>query len=140
MLPQTSHDSHKAVSQEMRDKHHAMILEALNVLKLAIGEQIGDYIGLDVHQVMRRMIELERDEKVYKPLTTGLTSKGRKAMQYAIRTPETIVPKPEKFIPENDKAHEFIDGLIEQGKTRQKLKDNLLDKKLVQPGLFGEEK
>lgn len=128
-LPSTSHEANVSMTKELREQHHAKILSALEVLKLATGEQIAQYSKLDYHAVMRRVSELERDEKVYKPGTKIPTSSGRTAFQYAIRTPSTIIPTPENHYREGPTtAADYASSLI--AKTKQQ--------KLTQQTLFNE--
>lgn len=83
-LPQTSLDAYKSVPDEMKERHHSKILNALKELKLAIGEEIALKVGMDKHQIGRRLSELERDQLIYKPGSKKNTSTGRQAFQYAL--------------------------------------------------------
>lgn len=135
-LPETSHLSNKEFTAQMRIKHWDRIKEALKFLKLATGEQISIEAKMDYHAVVRRLSEMERLEMIYKPGGKIPTKTGRLAYQYSLRSPDTIIPTPEKYNPENDKAHEYIGGLIEKGESAKKYKESLLDKPLVQNTLF----
>lgn len=113
MLPETSHLANKAANLEMRQRHWDKIKVALSVLKLATGEQISVEAKMDYHAVMRRIGEMERNEMVYKPGGKIPTSTGRLAFQYALRTPETIIPEPENHYMENQTtASDFACAII----------------------------
>ena len=130
--PETSHLANKAASKEMRELHHQMILDALNRLKIpSIYEIIASEAGFtDKNQVSRRLLELVNDGKIYNTLQTELTSKGRKANKYALRTPETIIPIPEKFIPTETTAVDYASELIARGETVRKQKEALIQQSL----------
>ncbi len=83
-LPTTSLAANNSFTSEMREKHHSKILKALNELKKATYEEISIKLGMDKHQVGRRLCELQRDQLVYKPGTQKNTSTGRKAFEYAL--------------------------------------------------------
>lgn len=128
-LPQTSHDANKAATLEMRSRHWDKIKEALNILKLATGEQIAIQAKMDYHAVMRRLSEMERLEMVYKPGTKMPTSTNRLAYQYSLRSESTVVVPPEKFNNTEVKAVDFANALIAGTKHQ----------KLVQKDLFNSE-
>lgn len=94
-LPQTSHDAGKLMTSEIKELHHAKILSALEVLGEGIYEVIAEHCGMEKHQIGRRLKELVDAGKIYNTLKTGITSTGRKANKYAIRTPSTTIPTPE---------------------------------------------
>lgn len=98
--PETSHLANEQMTSELRDKHKERILIALGELGLATGEEISRHAKMDYHAVMRRVKELVDGEKIYNTLITGITSTGRKANKYAIRTPKTVIPSPEKHYAE----------------------------------------
>ncbi len=100
-LPETSHLANKEMTKEIRELHHAKIIGALDTLGEAIYEDIALFVGMDRHQVGRRLKELVEAGKIYNTLKTGLTSKGRKANKYAIRTETTILPQ---------KEHHYMEG------------------------------
>lgn len=83
-LPSTSLEAYKAVPNEMKEKHHSKILDALKELKLATYEEISLNVGMDKHQVGRRLKELEIDQLIYKPGSKKNTSTGRSAFEYAL--------------------------------------------------------
>lgn len=99
-LPETSHLANEQMTSELRERHKERILVALGELGLATGEEISRHANMDYHAVMRRVKELVDGEKIYNTLTTGITSTGRKANKYAIRTPQTVIPSPEKHYAE----------------------------------------
>lgn len=84
-LPETSYAANRAATIEMRSEHYRKIIAALTVLGSANYERIAEKAGLDRHQVGRRLSELERDQKVFKPGIQTLTKSGRKAFNYCLR-------------------------------------------------------
>jgi predicted transcriptional regulator len=83
-LPATSHTANEAASIEMRSGHWSKIIKALKILGLSTGEEIATHLGMDKHQIGRRMIELEGLQIVYKPGSKKNTSSGRAAYQYCL--------------------------------------------------------
>jgi predicted transcriptional regulator len=135
-LPDTSHLAKEQFTEDIKEQHHAKILSALEVLGKSIGEDIAKQANMDYHAVMRRLKELVEAGKIYNTLETGLTSKGRKANKYAIRNADTVIPTPEKYNPHNDKAHEYVDGLIQITENHKKEKQRLITGRLEQKELF----
>jgi len=128
MLPQTSHDANKSATLEMRQRHWDKIKEALSVLNLATGEQIAEQANMDYHAVMRRLSEMERLEMVYKPGGKIPTKTGRNAYQYAIRTPDTIVPIIENHYREGETtAADYAAELIAKTKQQQLIQKDLFE-------------
>lgn len=84
-LPVTSIAAYKQATTEMKAEHCAKIVKALKELGSANYEVIADKAGLKPTQVGRRMIDLERDQKVFKPGIQTLTKSGRKAFNYCLR-------------------------------------------------------
>lgn len=111
--PDTSLQAYDQVTPKMLSEHWSKILSAIKVLKLATGEEIAKHCGLDYHQVMRRMREMELAKLVYKPLTKKNTSTGRQAYQYAIRGEGIEVPAlPEKYTKGTTTAADHASFLI----------------------------
>lgn len=124
LLPETSHAANREMTKEIREQHHALIIQSLEKLGEAIYEDIANHIGMDRHQVGRRLKELVDAGKIYNTLKTGLTSKGRKANKYSLRTPTTVLPPKETHYMEgqttaSDYANLIIAG-TKQGKLTQK--------------------
>ena len=94
--PDTSMSAYKAVTQEMKKTHQGKIISALQVLGVASMEKIAEYLGMELNQVTRRMIELERDEIVWKPSKTK-TKSGRACYQYQLTG---VMPKTENEVKE----------------------------------------
>lgn len=84
-LPVTSIAAYKQAVPEMKAEHYRKIINALKELGSANYERIAEKAGLDRHQVGRRLSELERDQKVFKPGIQTLTKSGRKAFNYSLR-------------------------------------------------------
>lgn len=98
-LPQTSHDANVAATTEMRNDHHRQIINALTRIGVGTYEEIADFVGLDKHQVGRRLKEMEERQIVYKPGGTKKTKKGRSAFVYQLtgaqpKTDEKAKAKP----------------------------------------------
>jgi predicted transcriptional regulator len=84
-LPKTSLDANKKAVPEMRQAHHAKILNALKEMGSANYEQIAKKIGFkDRNQVSRRLKEMEDSLIIYKPGLKTATSSGRMAYVYCI--------------------------------------------------------
>jgi hypothetical protein len=84
-LPFTSLKANEQ-AKELKEAHNKRILEAMEGLDKANYEKIAASAGLEKHQVGRRLIDLERDQKVFKPGTTSKTSSGREAYDYKLCT------------------------------------------------------
>lgn len=83
-LPRTSHAAYSEAKKGLIENHQGKILQALKSLKSANYETIAGKAGLEKHKIGRRLSELERMEKVYKPGTTSPTSAGRMAFNYSL--------------------------------------------------------
>jgi predicted transcriptional regulator len=83
-LPDTSLAANEAATLEMRKLHYGKIISALKVLRIAIYEEIADHVGMEKHQVGRRLCELEGMQIVCKPGSKKNTSSGRAAYQYCL--------------------------------------------------------
>lgn len=85
--PATSHEA--AASAEPLAKRHRRIifdtLKAAEPVALA-GEEIADSCGLSYWQVMRRMSELERENKIFCTSLTHMNRSGRRAYKYALKS------------------------------------------------------
>jgi hypothetical protein len=67
-LPETSHEAHKSMTDDILLNHHKQIIEALKNLKKATAEEIAIYLNWDdKNRSARRMSELEREQIIYKP-------------------------------------------------------------------------
>jgi len=135
------------MSSGARETIWKKIILCLEWLPDATNYEIATWLKVKPEKVWKRTgrNELSNSEcgAIFDTKLRRLSPDGNPAIVYALSSRKAEyahVIAPERHNSSEDKAHEYIDGLIEQGKTRQKLKDNLLDKKLVQPGLFGEEK
>ena len=131
-LPSTSHEANVSMTKELREIHHAKILTSLEALGEAIYEVIAWHCGMEKHQIGRRLKELCDAGKIYNTLRTGLTSTNRKANMYAIRKPNTVLPKQETHYREGectaaDYASEII-AKTKQGKLTQTQLFNELEK------------
>jgi len=91
-LPETSHEAHKSMTNEILSNHHKQIIEALKVLKKATAEEIAFYLDWDdKNRSARRMSELEREQIVYKPGEKRKTKYGRSAFVYSLIKKEPTV-------------------------------------------------
>lgn len=85
-LPVTSKLAY-AASADLKAAHQAKIVECLHMNpKGLIYEEISVKCNMDKHAVGRRLSELERDMKIFKPGETRKTSTGRLAMVYRLLT------------------------------------------------------
>lgn len=83
-LPSTSIQAYKSLSVEQRQRHHKLILAALNVRNM-IYEEIAIAAGFtDKTQVGRRLKELVDDGKIFRLQTTKPTTTGRMAAVYSL--------------------------------------------------------
>lgn len=82
-LPDTSLSAYESVKGKAISKHHKKILEAFDLLVWANYEQIAVKIGMERHQVGRRLSELELAGKIYKTAMKVATTTGRMAYAYA---------------------------------------------------------
>lgn len=83
-LPETSHAANVSMTYEMRKKHHGKIILALKEIGSGNYEQIADFLGMDRHQVGRRLKELETEMIVWKPGLKSNTKSGRQAFIYQL--------------------------------------------------------
>lgn len=93
-LSDTSLAANEAATIEMRSGHWSKIIKALKVIGLSTGEEIATHLGMDKHQIGRRMIELEGMQIVCKPGSKKNTKSGRPAYQYCLTG--DAMPKTEK--------------------------------------------
>lgn len=82
-LPDTSISANKQAA-ELKEVHKAKIMEALAALGEANFEAIAIKAKLEKHQVGRRLIDLEREQKIYKPGGKSLTESGRMSYNYRV--------------------------------------------------------
>jgi predicted transcriptional regulator len=84
-LPETSHEAHESMTNELLSKHQSQIIDALKNLKKATSEEIAIYLNWDdKNRSARRMSELERNQIVYKPGEKRKTKYGRNAFVYEL--------------------------------------------------------
>jgi predicted transcriptional regulator len=83
-VPSTSMEAYKMVHPDMKAGHHAKIMSAMRLLGIPCSmEEIAEKSGMDLAQVSRRVVELERDTIVFKN-GKGRTSKGRPCFLYQL--------------------------------------------------------
>jgi len=113
--PSTSTEAYKKVKEFGIDQnHHAKIIKALERLGTATGEQIADLLGMDVHQIMRRVNELEKEQVIYKPGTRFPNKKGNMCYQYCLlKSGQKVEHKIEKAL-EGKPVHQYAKELIQQ--------------------------
>lgn len=91
-LPDTSHEAHKMMTDEVLSKHHQQIIDALKILKKATYEEIANFLDWDdKNRASRRLAELERNQVIYKPGEKRKTKYGRNAYVYALIPKEPVV-------------------------------------------------
>lgn len=83
-LPDTSISAYKEAQKGLIENHKERILEALERIGSGNYEQIARAANLDKIATMRRLSELERDLKVYKPGMKSKTEAGRAAYDYRL--------------------------------------------------------
>lgn len=113
--PKTSLDAYKSVTVEMRNTHYSKILKALKSLGSGTYEELSNHIGMDKHQIGRRLKEMEVDELIYKSGTKRATKSGRSAYVYFLVGSNQ--PKTEKeinFAKVKKTATEYANSLIKQ--------------------------
>lgn len=124
-LPDTSHEANERMTTELRQRDYDLILGALGVLKIAIYEEISEFLRWsDKNKVSRRLKEMVRLGLIYNLGTKKLTKSGRNAYQYAIVTPDTIIPSIQKehYMEGQTTAADYASKLIaasKDGKLKQ---------------------
>jgi len=86
-VPSTSKAAYDRAKLGMIESHHEKILAALQVLGTVNYEAIANHLNMDRHAVGRRLSELEKDQKVFKPGTKSKTKSGCMAMNYSLTKP-----------------------------------------------------
>lgn len=84
--PDTSLAAYRQLTKEQKDRHHARIISAFEVLGQATADKIAEFTGLDHVQVNRRFCELVRDEKIISTKMKLPTRRGRDAFVYTLCT------------------------------------------------------
>lgn len=87
--PVTSLAAYKNLHQEQKDAHYKKITDALRVLGSGTADGISEYLKMEHVQINRRMIELERDQKIYKSGLQKPTRRGRNAFVWFLCEPKT---------------------------------------------------
>jgi predicted transcriptional regulator len=89
--PETSHEAHKMMTEEVMSKHHHQIIDALKILKRATYEEIANFLDWDdKNRASRRLAELERNQVIFKPGEKRKTKYGRNAYVYMLIKKEPI--------------------------------------------------
>lgn len=94
--PSTSLEAYKSVTVEMKNTHYSKILKALKSLGSGTYEELANHIGMDRHQIGRRLKEMELEELIYKGGVKRPTKSGRNAFVYYLVG--SSQPKTEKEI------------------------------------------
>ena len=94
--PKTSLEAYKAVTLEMKNNHWSKIIKALKNLGSGTYEEVSDYVGMDKHQVGRRVKEMELEGLIYKSGLKRPTKSGRNAYVYFVVG--SMQPKTEKEV------------------------------------------
>lgn len=80
--PATSIEAYKSVSIEMKNSHWGKIIKALKSLGSGTYEELANHVGMERHQIGRRLKEMELDELIYKSGLKRPTKSGRSAFVY----------------------------------------------------------
>jgi predicted transcriptional regulator len=84
-FPETSLEAFESMTGKLLSAQHYEILKALLVLDKATAEEISIYLNWeDKNRSSRRMSELERDQKIFKPGEKRKTKSGRNAFVYQL--------------------------------------------------------
>ena len=111
-FPETSLEAFLSQTPEKLRTDYAKIVLALQQLKKANYDKISSHIGFnDVNAVSRRIPELIKAGLVYKTGTTSLTSRGRKAREYALVTEGQLCVTPESLMP-GKSVGDFAAGIL----------------------------
>lgn len=104
----TSMEAYKMVHPNMKSSHHAKIMFTMRMIGVPCSmEQIANKSGMDLAQVSRRCVELERETLIYKN-GTGKTSKGRPCSLYSLVNQQTKVSPPPQEIKTPQTATTFV--------------------------------
>lgn len=114
--PETSKEAFLSVTLEMKNKHYGQILKALKDLGSGTYDEIADFIGLDRHQVGRRLKEM-RDNKLL--FISGLkrqTKKGNRAafVHYIMGSSQPKTENEVNYAKVKTTATEHANNLIKQ--------------------------
>lgn len=85
--PPTSLAAYRELTKEQKDRHHARIISAFEVLGQATADKIAEYTGMDHVQVNRRFSELARDQKIINTKLKAPTRRGRDAFVWVLNIP-----------------------------------------------------
>lgn len=80
--PETSLAAYKSVSLEMKNSHWGKIIKALKSLGSGTYEELADHVGMERHQIGRRLKEMELEELIFKSGLKRPTKSGRNAYVY----------------------------------------------------------
>lgn len=94
--PATSLEAYKSVSIEMKNSHWGKIIKALKSLGSGTYEELADHVGMERHQIGRRLKEMELEELIFKSGLKRPTKSGRNAYVYYLVG--SSQPKTEKEI------------------------------------------
>ena len=129
--PDTSHEANERMTTELRQRDYDLILGALGVLKIAIYEEVAEFLGWsDKNKVSRRLKEMVGLGLIYNLGTKKLTKSGRNAYQYAIVTPDTIIPSIQKehYLEGQTTAADYASKLIAASKDGKLKQSQIFDK------------
>lgn len=118
-----------------RESMYKKIILALEWIMDGTAYQISDQIRCKAEKVWKRVSELRRDDVIF---DTGLrrpSPEGNDAMVYALssrRSEYAHVKPPEKFLASEDKAHEFVAGLIQKAENHKKDKETIITNRVLE--------
>lgn len=123
--PSTSLEAYKSVTVEMKNTHYSKILKALKSLGSGTYEELANHIGMDRHQIGRRLKEMELEELIYKSGLKRPTKSGRNAfVYYLVGSSQPKTEKEINYAKVQTTAAEHASNII--NKTKE----------LTQPSLF----
>lgn len=128
--PDTSHEANERMTTELRQRDYDLILGALGVLKIAIYEEISEFLRWsDKNKVSRRLKEMVGLGLIYNLGTKKLTKSGRNAYQYAIVTPDTVIPviQKEHYLANETTASDHANAILARTNLGRLKQNNLFD-------------
>lgn len=111
-LPNTSIRAYKNSLTGLVKTHETKIISALTRIGTGTGEEIATFLGMDMHQIMRRMKKLEDEGKVFKTGEERPTKRGRDSCVYQLtgNQPKTEAENAQKEA-KNQKMMKMVNGM-----------------------------
>jgi DNA-binding HxlR family transcriptional regulator len=112
--PETSNAAFRSLKHSEVKELHEKIIWGLGQIKEGTFEDISLAIKISKDRVWRRLSELIRDGKIYRPGTKKVLSSGREGYTYRLTTPgQSIEPVTEKF-PAGPSSSDYAKNIIQQ--------------------------